>query len=151
VVLEVGFSSNHSWGEAIQAGFTAAWEQVKLIAQLPSMIAKGLFDPATERPVGPVGILDVTEQIVGSARETNRWAIILDWGGAINLALAIGNLLPIPGLDGGRLLFILIEAIRRRRLNPQLERTINATAILLLLSLMAFITYLDIFYPVLPR
>ncbi len=95
--------------------------------------------------------IDVTEQIVGAARENNRWIVILDWMGSINLALAIGNLLPIPALDGGRLLFILIEAIRGRRVNPERERMIHATTMLLLLGLMVFVTYLDFASPILPR
>jgi regulator of sigma E protease len=145
------FSDRHNWLEAAQEGLRFAWEQVKTIAQLPGMILRGGANTAALRPVGPVGILDVTEQIVGAARENNRWIVILDWMGSVNLALGIGNLLPIPALDGGRLLFVLIEAVRGRRVKPERERMVHATALLLLLGLMLVITYLDFFAPILPR
>jgi regulator of sigma E protease len=151
VELTMIFSGQHNWLEAAQEGLRYAWEQVKTLAQLPALILRGGANNAAYRPVGPVGILDVTEQIVGAARENNRWVVILDWMGSVNLALGIGNLLPIPALDGGRLLFILIEAVRGRRVKPERERMIHATTLLLLLGLMLVITYLDVFAPILPR
>jgi regulator of sigma E protease len=151
IELTTLFSDNHNWWEAFTAGVGFAGEQVKAVIQLPARLIRGGADTANYRPVGPVGIIDVTEQIVGAARENNRWIVILDWMGSINLALAIGNLLPIPALDGGRLLFILIEAIRGRRVNPERERMIHATTMLLLLGLMVFVTYLDFASPILPR
>jgi regulator of sigma E protease len=145
------FTAAHPWNEALAEGIQTIRGQLNLFLQLPGMILRGGFNAATDRPVGPVGILDVTEQIVGAARETNRWVIILNWVGMINLALAIGNLLPIPGLDGGRLMFVLLEAVRGRRVNPERERVVTGVALMILFALMLFITYLDIFYPVLPR
>jgi regulator of sigma E protease len=145
------YSNQHGWGEAFGEGLHTIGAQLNLFLQLPGMILRGSFNASTDRPVGPVGILDVTEQIVGAARESNRWVIILNWVGMINLALALGNLLPIPGLDGGRMVFILLEAIRGKRVNPERERMVTGAALLVLLALMVFITYLDIFYPVLPR
>ncbi|MGD0172855.1 MAG: M50 family metallopeptidase [Anaerolineales bacterium] len=151
MVITMAFSGRHNWIEALGMGLTTMGDQVKLILQLPSMILRGNFNASTERPVGPVGILDVTQQIVGSARQNNRWVIILSWIGMINLALAIGNILPIPALDGGRLVFIYIEAIRGKRVNPEKERMVHAYTLLVLLVLMLFVTYLDFFFPVLPR
>ena len=126
-------------------------DQLQLFLQLPGMILRGGFNASTDRPVGPLGILDVTEQIVGSARENNQWVIILNWIGMINLALAIGNILPIPALDGGRLVFILLEAVRGKRVDPEKERMVHGYTMLVLIALMLFITYLDVFFPVLPR
>jgi regulator of sigma E protease len=151
MVITMAFSGRHNWIEAFEMGLTTMGDQVKLIVQLPSMIMRGTFNASTERPVGPVGILDVTQQIVGAARQNNRWVIILSWIGMINLALAIGNILPIPALDGGRLVFIYIEAIRGKRVNPEKERMVHAYTLLVLLVLMLFVTYLDFFFPVLPR
>jgi regulator of sigma E protease len=151
IELTIAYSGNHNWLEALGMALTTMGDQVKLIIQLPATILRGSFNASTERPVGPVGILDVTQQIVGSARENNRWVIILTWIGMINLALAIGNILPIPALDGGRLVFIYIEAIRGKRVNPERERMVHAYTLLVLLVLMLFVTYLDFFFPVLPR
>ena len=57
---------------------------------------------------------------------------------------AITNLLPLPALDGGRLLFILIEAIRGRRVSPEREGLIHMVGFALLLGLMLFITVRDL-------
>jgi regulator of sigma E protease len=150
VLLQL-YSSHHGWGEAFQEGMITIGGQLKLFLQLPAMILRGGFNASTDRPVGPVGILDVTEQIVGAARENNRWVIILNWIGMINLALAIGNILPIPAFDGGRLLFVFIEAVRGKRVDPEKERMVHGYSLLILILLMLFITYLDLFFPVMPR
>jgi regulator of sigma E protease len=151
MTLSQRFSGNHSLGEAFQEGVLTIRDQLQLFLQLPGMILRGGFNASTDRPVGPLGILDVTEQIVGSARENNQWVIILNWIGMINLALAIGNILPIPALDGGRLVFILLEAVRGKRVDPEKERMVHGYTMLVLIALMLFITYLDVFFPVLPR
>ena len=62
----------------------------------------------------------------------------------ISVSLGIFNLLPIPVLDGGRLLFYIIEAIRRKPLNPKYEQAISAVFTILLLGLMAFVLIKDI-------
>ncbi|MBN2084874.1 MAG: site-2 protease family protein [Anaerolineales bacterium] len=151
MTLSQRFSGNHSLGEAFQEGLLTIRDQLQLFLQLPGMILRGGFNASTDRPVGPLGILDVTEQIVGSARENNQWVIILNWIGMINLALAVGNILPIPALDGGRLVFILLEAVRGKRVDPEKERMVHGYTMLVLIALMLFITYLDVFFPVLPR
>jgi regulator of sigma E protease len=151
MVISMGYSGNHTWFEALGKGLATMGDQVKLILQLPATILRGSFNAASDRPVGPVGILDVTEQVVGTARLNNQWVIILGWIGMINLALAIGNILPIPALDGGRLVFVLLEAVRGKRVDPAKERLVHAYTLLALLGLMLFVTYLDVFFPVLPR
>ncbi|MBR5286355.1 MAG: site-2 protease family protein [Clostridia bacterium] len=62
----------------------------------------------------------------------------------ISVSLGIFNLLPIPVLDGGRLLFYIIEAIRRKPLDPKYERAVSAVFTVLLLGLMAFVLIKDI-------
>ena len=59
--------------------------------------------------------------------------------------LGIFNLLPIPALDGGRLVFLLIEAIRRKPLSRDLEATVNGIGMLLLLGLVAVVAFKDVF------
>jgi regulator of sigma E protease len=151
MVITMGFSGGHSWVEAFGKGLATMGDQIKLIAALPATILHGSFNATSDRPVGPVGILDVTEQVVGMARLNNQWVIILGWIGMINLALAIGNILPIPAFDGGRLVFVFFEAIRGKRVDPTKERLVHAYTLLALLGLMLLVTYLDFFFPVLPR
>ena len=65
-------------------------------------------------------------------------------GASLNVMLAIFNLLPIPALDGGRLLFIAIEFIFRRPVPKKFEAIVHAAGLILLLGLMALITFNDI-------
>jgi regulator of sigma E protease len=58
--------------------------------------------------------------------------------------LAVINLLPFPALDGGRLLFLLIEKIKGSRINPKIANTVNMVGFGLLMLLMVIITYHDI-------
>jgi len=60
------------------------------------------------------------------------------------LNLGIMNLLPLPGLDGGRLIFLIIEGIRRKPIPPEKEGMVHAAGLILLMSLVVFITYKDI-------
>ena len=64
--------------------------------------------------------------------------------GVITINLGVFNLLPIPALDGGRIVFVLLEMIRRKRLNPKIEGCINTACMLVLLALMVFVTFNDI-------
>ena len=62
----------------------------------------------------------------------------------ISVNLGVMNLLPIPGLDGSRLLFLLAEAIRRKPVKRELEGAIHAAGFMLLMGLMVLLTYKDI-------
>ncbi len=88
---------------------------------------------------GPVGIAG----LVGEARSLGI-VYLLSFIAFISVNLAVINLLPIPALDGGRLLFLAIEAIIRRPISPRFTRIVNTTGFILLLTFMAFITYRDI-------
>ena len=74
---------------------------------------------------------------------------ILILAALIAINLAIMNMLPIPALDGGRvfllLVTVLIEAVTRKKLNPKYEGYIHAAGMVLLLGLMAFVLFNDIF------
>jgi regulator of sigma E protease len=60
------------------------------------------------------------------------------------------NLLPIPALDGGRILFILIEAVRGRRIEPERESMVHVIGMLILLGLMVLLIFQDIVNPIVP-
>ncbi len=63
------------------------------------------------------------------------------------VALAITNLLPLPALDGGRIIFVLIEGIRGRRVDPQRENMVHFVGFAVLLAVMLVFVFLDIFDP----
>jgi regulator of sigma E protease len=68
--------------------------------------------------------------------------------GTLSVALAVTNLLPLPGLDGGRILFVLVEGIRGRRVDPAKEGLVHLIGMLLLVALMLFITWQDVVNPI---
>jgi regulator of sigma E protease len=88
---------------------------------------------------GPVGIAGYLNQ----AREFGVSALFA-FVALISINLAVINLLPFPALDGGRLLFVAIESITRKRINPKIANTINLFGFGLLLLLMVVITFSDI-------
>lgn len=88
---------------------------------------------------GPVGIVG----LVGDAASFGL-ASLLMFTAAISLNLAIINLLPFPALDGGRLLFVGIEALTRRPINPKWVLRLNTVGFVLLLALMVAVTWSDI-------
>ncbi len=95
--------------------------------------------PLSAGVVGPVGILAVTKLTLKSGL-----LAILNLTALFSLALAIMNMLPFPALDGGRLLFIIGEAIFQRRISPSLERKINFVGFIILILFLVAVTYKDI-------
>lgn len=94
--------------------------------------------------MGPVGI--VKTGIVGSAIDFG-FVYLLTLTAIISINLAIINLIPFPALDGGRLLFLIIEAIKRSPINPRIANVANGVGFVLLMLLMVLITYHDIVRP----
>lgn len=119
---------------------TAFWEAVGL----SRMIWDSLGDLVSGRVgmdqlSGPVGVTGVMAQ-TAQASLRSFWYLVA----FISVNLGVMNLLPIPGLDGGRLLFLLVEAVRRRPLGPKLEGYVNAAGLVLLLALMVYVTGNDV-------
>lgn len=93
-----------------------------------------------EQVSGPVGILNLTGQVsqLGSA-------YVLELLALLSLNLAVLNIVPFPGLDGGRLLFVVVEAFRGgRRLDPRTEAAIHALGFVFLLFLVGVVSFFDI-------
>lgn len=88
---------------------------------------------------GPVGLIG----LVGDARSLG-FVYLLSFTALISLNLAVLNLLPIPALDGGRLLFVIIEAVRRKPVSAKIFNAVNNVGFSLLLILMALITVRDV-------
>lgn len=88
---------------------------------------------------GPVGIAD----FVGDAADRGT-APLFSFMALISINLAILNLLPVPALDGGRIVFSLIEAVRRKPIPPRVAQIVNGVGMALLLILMILVTYQDI-------
>ena len=96
---------------------------------------------------GPVGIINVIGDSYEEARSEGTvmvWMQMLYWAILLSANLGVMNLLPIPALDGGRLVFLIIEAIRRKRMNPNVEGMIHFAGFVLLMVLMVFVMFNDI-------
>ena len=96
---------------------------------------------------GPVGIVDVVNDTYDAAVPSGWSAVILSMmnlGILISANLGVMNLLPIPALDGGRLVFLLIEAVRKKRIAPEKEGMVHFIGFAALMALMVFVMYNDI-------
>lgn len=90
-----------------------------------------------DQMMGPVGISEVVAQ-------TNGFREFFQMMALISLSLGITNLLPIPALDGGKILILLIEAIRRKPMKPETELNIQLLGFAILIGLSLIVTYNDI-------
>jgi regulator of sigma E protease len=90
---------------------------------------------------GPVGIAQATGEVVEQA----GWAALLQFAALLSLNLAIINVLPLPMLDGGRVLFVLVELLRGgKRVPPEKEALVHLAGFVMLISLVVVVSYFDI-------
>lgn len=129
---------------ALWRGVLSTWEYILLVLQLPFALLMGTLSPADAQLSGPVGIAQMVGGAVNATMDTGLWFPILRLSAVLSAALAITNLLPLPALDGGRLLFILIETLRGRRINPEREGLVHMVGFVLLLGLLAIVTVQDL-------
>jgi regulator of sigma E protease len=100
-----------------------------------------LLRRAGPQVAGPVGIADATGDVVKEA----GWKVLLDFAALLSINLAIVNILPLPMLDGGRIVFVLIEIARRgRRIAPEKEAIVHLVGLAAMLTLAVVITYFDV-------
>lgn len=130
--------------QAVQQGVLGIVDYLRMVAALPVMLIAGQIAPEDAGVAGPVGIAQLVGGAVNATASTGIWFPIWQLAAIISAGLAIANLLPIPALDGGRLLFILFEKLRGRRLDPEFEGTIHLVGFALLLGLMVVVTISDI-------
>ena len=159
-------------GESIREGFS---ETTYMIGQYVTglwQLISGQIEMGLESIVGPVGMFsyyeDVTEMDKETAEEVEQrieereesgqeitqptastvqtpWLNRLNFFAIIAIALGITNLFPIPALDGGRILILLPELITGKKLPEKVEMTFNSVGMILLLALMFFVMFKDIF------
>ena len=96
-------------------------------------------------PVGTVAVIGGAVQQSSSGGLRLTILVLMNLSLMLSVNLGIMNLLPIPALDGGRLLFILLEMLLRKRLNPKWEERINTIGMAILLLLMVAIVFNDVF------
>ncbi|HEY8807013.1 MAG TPA: M50 family metallopeptidase [Candidatus Limnocylindria bacterium] len=111
------------------------------IVALPGQLLAQRAAPSGGAPVvgGPIEIFRVTGQVAQFGIPT-----FLKLIGVLSVNLGVINIVPFPGLDGGRLFFVLLGALLRRRLSPQVEAAIHAVGFVLLLGLLVIVSISDI-------
>jgi regulator of sigma E protease len=133
--------------KSIQQGIVSTGQYIMLVLQLPARLIMGTIDPSAAQVSGPVGIAREVGGAVTSSIDYGVIWPILRLAAVLSAALAITNLLPLPALDGGRLVFILIETVRGKRVSPEREGMVHMIGFMVLLSLMVLITVRDIAAP----
>lgn len=134
--------------EAVTASARSIGEIIYLTVRAPVMLLQGEITAEQARPVGPVGISQIAGQTAQYTAATGDWFQLLRIVAFISVALGFTNLLPIPALDGGRILFVLIEAVRGRRVEPEREGLVHLVGMLFLLGLMFLLIIQDIANPI---
>jgi len=140
-IAPVGVVPLSLWQSIIQ-GAQITWNMITLTAVGLAHFFFGVFTFSANlsQVSGPVGIAGV----VGQA-STQGLGDLLSIVAIISINLALINLIPIPALDGGRLLFVLIEAVIRRPIKPAVAQTVNSIGFVALILLMVVVTAHDIF------
>jgi regulator of sigma E protease len=138
----------YPWPQALRRAVAEAMAAVAALFSLPIQILRGLIPVDMVRPVGPVGIARLTSRAAREAFATGWWFPLLQLGAILSAALAATNLLPLPGFDGGRLLFLAVEALRGKRLDPHRESLVHFVGLMLMLMLILIVTYYDITIPI---
>ncbi|MDQ0253677.1 regulator of sigma E protease [Evansella vedderi] len=122
---------------AVAFGFTQTYEFTVLIFEALGMLVTGQF--SLDHLAGPVGIYSYTDEVAQMG-----FLVLMQWTAILSVNLGIINLLPLPALDGGRLMFIGIEALRGKPIDPQKEGVVHFIGFALLMLLMLVVTWNDI-------
>jgi regulator of sigma E protease len=143
-VVEVSFL------EAIPLGVYSTYQHAVALLTLPAQVVKGVVSPEAARPVGYKGMYDLYQEVQdqellpGVPQSLNTiWFFT-----TITISLGILNLLPIPALDGGRILFALPEILFRKKIPIEVQNLVNFISFAILIMLFVYINYLDFANPV---
>lgn len=143
-----------SFWQAIPSAAKSILDQGYQLITLPVKLIRGQISAEQARMVSPKGLYDIYSQVreqqapVEGSDPELAMLNILWFFGIISVALGFTNLLPIPALDGGRILFILPEIFLRKRVPAQYENTVHMVGYTLLLILMGYLLIQDFINPI---
>ncbi len=139
-VIEIK-EEQYPWYQSIGKSFSESWRLAKLTGRMFVGLVSNLFTDGEvpDTVAGPVGIAQMTHTFVQEG-----FIPLIRFVAILSLSLAVINILPFPALDGGRLLFLIVEMITGRRVNQKWEAHIHALGYLLILLLIVVVTYSDI-------
>ena len=137
-LIGVEVSMNDSFKDIIVFGFTETWAYMKAIVISISMLVTGRL--SLDNLGGPIAIFSMTSEVTRMAGILG----IINFIGFLSVNLGLMNLLPIPGLDGGKLLLNIVEGIRGKPISEEKQTIITLVGGVLLILLMLFVTWNDI-------
>ena len=132
---------SYPWYESIGKGALATWDIFTMIILGIYGLLKGFLagEGSAADVSGPVGIAMLTRDVLDLG-----WVYLIQFTAILSINLGIINALPIPALDGGRILFILIEKLKGSPVSQKVEQSFHAVFFALLILLMVLVTYKDI-------
>lgn len=135
-------------GELSLPPHKAVYEGAKVTVRFTYLTVEGLYGLVKDAFKGEADISQVTGPvgIVGLVGDASRlgFAYLITFTALISINLAIINMIPFPALDGGRLLFVAIEGITKKPINPKFAMVVNTVGFGILILLMLVVTYRDI-------
>ena len=126
-----------SFGNLMKQSFTRSVSTVKMVIDSLVGLINGRF--GMDAVSGPIGVAEV----VGEAAKTDGFTFIYIVT-ILTINLGVFNLIPFPALDGGRFLFLIIEGIRKKPINKNVEAYINFAGIIILFAFMIFVSFKDV-------
>lgn len=132
---------SYPWYQALVEGIIVTWRMIEMVFVTFYEVLKSLFvgEKVSVEVAGPVGIVYFTKQVTELG-----FVYILQFIAILSVNLGIINILPFPALDGGRILFILIEKAKGSPVSAKVEHAIHTAGFLFLITLMIFVTFKDI-------
>lgn len=146
VFSPIPFREYKSVPQKLFSGIAYSWDLTKLtfvgLGKTIHDLIFGQFGQVSKSVSGPVGLAVVTNDILSVGAQAvfpYLWFV-----GVISLTLAIFNVLPIPALDGGRLLFLVVEAVSKKKVKAEIEAKVHQIGFIILITLALLVTYSDI-------
>jgi len=141
IVLQMTGLEKTVWWKTPWVGVKRTGQALWLIVSEFSSIIQKIVTQQTVSDVvaGPIGIAVYTNEMTNLGL-----SYILEFAAFISINLAIINILPIPALDGGRIMFVLLEVILRRKIPTKIEQMSHTAGFILLILLMLFVTFKDV-------
>lgn len=152
-ILSPGYTTDLNIGEVLKYGALDFGYNTKIVIKSLGMLFTGKASiNDLSGPVGMAGMVnDIVEEVAEDTKEDSFWTTaywvfinLLSFTLLISANLGVMNLLPIPGMDGGRLIFLFIEAIRGKPIEKKKEGIVTLVGFVLLLLLMVFVFFNDI-------
>lgn len=167
VALDAPLKQTAGVGETLVMGARYTSLNIRALLSMPAQMIRGTIPPDQARFVGLKGIFDVLQQTVSHDVQASSTPAVSSGSpsvpvssnpldgpvrtlfvlASLSITLGVVNLLPIPALDGGRILFVLPELIFRKRVSPQIENVVHGMGMALLLILMLYINVMDFVDP----